>query len=123
MNPTNDPALRSWVPVPPESPFPIQNLPYGVFRRRNDRFRTESIGVAIGDQVLDLRVLAEERVLERHIPSLASLFLAPTLNAFLAAGPDSWAQVRVLISGLLRDDNPELRSNPFLRDLALVSQA
>ena len=31
MNPTNDPSLRSWVPVPPDSDFPIQNLPFGVF--------------------------------------------------------------------------------------------
>src|SRR5256885_1641513 len=35
MNPTTDPALRSWLSVPPESHFPIQNLPYGVFRRRS----------------------------------------------------------------------------------------
>ena len=31
MDPTTDPALRSWVPVPPDSHFPIQNLPFGVF--------------------------------------------------------------------------------------------
>ena len=37
MDPTTDPALRSWVPVAPESHFPIQNLPYGVFRPRRGR--------------------------------------------------------------------------------------
>ena len=40
MNPTNDPALRSFVPVPPVSHFPIQNLPYGVFRRQAPTART-----------------------------------------------------------------------------------
>jgi fumarylacetoacetase len=54
---------------------------------------------------------------------LRSLFLAGSLNPFLAAGPDAWSRMRALLSGLLRHDNPEVRSNPFLRDLALVPQA
>ena len=54
MSPSNDPALRSFVPVAPDSHFPIQNLPYGIFRRTGDMPR---VGVAIGDHVLDLAVL------------------------------------------------------------------
>lgn len=54
MNPTNDPALRSWVPVAADSHFPIQNLPYGVFRPKNEAPR---IGVAIGEFVFDLSVV------------------------------------------------------------------
>ena len=50
MNPTNDPAVRSWVSVPPESHFPIQNLPYGTFLRGG----ASHVGVAIGSDVLDL---------------------------------------------------------------------
>lgn len=54
MTRANDPALRSWVDVAPDSDFPIQNLPFGRFRTAgsSEDFR---IGVAIGDQVLDLR--------------------------------------------------------------------
>ena len=57
MNPTNDPALRSFVPVAADSHFPIQNLPYGVFARRGED--TPRIGVAIGEMVLDLALLAQ----------------------------------------------------------------
>src|SRR4051812_40292447 len=62
MNPTNDPALRSFVPVAPESHFPIQNLPYGVFRRGPGPAR---VGVAIGDAVLDLTLLEQCGLLPR----------------------------------------------------------
>ena len=47
----NDPALRSFIDVDPTSPFPIQNLPFGVFQMDSDAPR---VGVAIGDFVLDL---------------------------------------------------------------------
>src|SRR5437588_834604 len=51
MSSTNDPALRSFVPVPAESHFPIQNLPYGSFRRRPGE--PPRVGVAIGEMLLD----------------------------------------------------------------------
>ena len=55
MNRTHDPELKSWVDSAndPASDFPIQNLPFGVFRRKG----TDEVprgGVAIGDQILDL---------------------------------------------------------------------
>src|SRR4051812_37005889 len=52
MNPTTDPALRSFVSVAADSPFPIQNLPFGVLQA--DGERPTRIGVAIGDMVLDV---------------------------------------------------------------------
>src|SRR5579862_416105 len=60
MNPTNNPALRSWVPVAPDSPFPIQNLPYGIFQQPN---KAPHVGAAIGEFVLDLTLLEEENLL------------------------------------------------------------
>src|SRR4051794_19160305 len=101
MEPTNDSALRSFVPVAEDSHFPIQNLPYGVFRRPavGDRPR---VGVAIGDRVLDLAVL-ESRGLLRG-PALAGrvVFGEPTLNAFMSLGREAWRQVRAEVSRLLR---------------------
>ena len=47
----NDPKLRSWVNVPEGSDFPIQNLPFGIFSTSN---RSERVGIAIGEQILDL---------------------------------------------------------------------
>jgi fumarylacetoacetase len=121
MDPTNDPALRSWVPVAPESHFPIQNLPYGVFRRRAGI--TPHIGVAIGDYVLDLAVVETAGLLEA--PSLLgrNVFGRGTLNDFLALGRPAWREARSAISRLLRHDEPWLRDDPPLRQRALIPMA
>jgi fumarylacetoacetase len=121
MDPTNDPALRSWVPVAPESHFPIQNLPYGVFRRRAGI--TPHIGVAIGDYVLDLAVVETAGLLEA--PSLLgrNVFGRRTLNDFLALGRSAWREARSAISRLLRHDEPWLRDDPPLRQRALIPTA
>ena len=50
----NNPALKSWVEVPSNSDFPIQNLPFGVFTKGGG---TPRVGVAIGNKVLDLKAL------------------------------------------------------------------
>ena len=52
---TTDPNLRSWLPVPESSDFPIQNLPYGAFAAHP----ATHLGVAIGDRILDLHALAQ----------------------------------------------------------------
>jgi fumarylacetoacetase len=119
MDPTNDPSLRSFVPVAPESHFPIQNLPYGVFRRAGEAPR---VGVAIGDLVLDLALLEENNLLD--VPSLRGrrVFAEPALNAFLALGRSAWGEARARISQLLRADEPTLRDNASLRQRALVPQ-
>jgi fumarylacetoacetase len=118
MSPTNDPSLRSWVPVPPESHFPIQNLPYGVFRRRSGADRRA--GVAIGDAVLDLTMLEECGLL--RVPALRGrgVFETGTLNAFMASGRAAWGEVRAAVSRLLRADEPTLRDDASLREHALV---
>jgi fumarylacetoacetase len=114
----NDPALRSFVEVDPASDFPIQNLPYGVFSTAD---RPEPrVGVAIGDQVLDVRELQQAGRLHGGAPSV---FAAPVLNPFMALGPNAWARTRARISALLRHDNPELRDDEPLRRRALVAMA
>lgn len=118
MNPTTDPALRSWVPVAPESHFPIQNLPYGVFRR--DRGGMKRIGVAIGDMVLDLCELAENDLLDSPNVDGRWPFDQGSLNAFLALPRAAWHEARCIIGNLLRYDNPTLRDNARLRERALI---
>jgi fumarylacetoacetase len=112
--------LRSFVPVAADSPFPIQNLPYGVFSRPGEAPRG---GVAIGDRVLDLQVLAEADLL--HGPALGTgeCFAQPSLNRFLALGPRAWREARVRLSELLRHDIATLRDNGPLRDRALLPHA
>jgi fumarylacetoacetase len=118
MIPQNDLALRSFIAVPPESHFPIQNLPFGVFRRDGD----PHIGVAIGERILDLHALDEAQLLAGAAP--AGFFAANrNLNALMAGGPDAWRAVRRRVSALLRHDNPELRDSPKVRERALVPMA
>ncbi|TAM90059.1 fumarylacetoacetase [bacterium] len=110
-------ALRSFIEVPAESDFPIQNLPYGIFSTRSDP--TRRVGVAIGDQILDLAVLELAGVLEMA-PQGQRVFGCASMNRFMALGREAWTHVRQRVSSLLRADNPELRDDPALRERALV---
>jgi fumarylacetoacetase len=121
MSPTNDPALRSFVPVPPESHFPIQNLPYGIFRRRAGGGRRA--GVAIDDMALDLTLLEERGLLGAPTLRGRRVFDTGTLNAFMASGRVAWGEVRAAVSQLLRADEPTLRDDAALREHALVPAA
>jgi fumarylacetoacetase len=121
MNPTNDLNLRSFVPVSADSHFPIQNLPYGIFRPAAGL--PARVGVALGDQVVDLSVVDDAEVL--NVPGLRGrrLFAESALNSFLEAGPEVWHAARAAISRLLRIDEPTLRDNAPLRSRALVPMA
>jgi fumarylacetoacetase len=121
MTPTNDPALRSFVPVAAESHFPMQNLPYGVFRRRGDP--TARVGVAIGEHVLDLTLLDAKQRLNVAALQGRRLFETGRLNEFMAAGRGVWSAARARISHLLRADVPELRDDAALREQALLPMA
>ncbi|MBR1251203.1 fumarylacetoacetase [Bradyrhizobium sp. AUGA SZCCT0169] len=114
----NDPTLRSFIPVDPTSDFPIQNLPYGVFSAKDGL--APRVGVAIGDYVLDLWQLAQDCRIDVVEPGV---FAAPSLNAFMALGPEVWSRTRARISELLRHDHPELRDNDKLRRRTLVPMA
>jgi len=114
----NDPKLRSFIPVDNTSDFPIQNLPYGVFSAKDGL--APRVGVAIGDQVLDLWQLVQDCRIDVVEPGV---FAASTLNPFMALGPKVWSRTRARISELLRHDSPELRDNPKLRQRALVPMA
>lgn len=120
MNPTNDPNLKSFISVDPDSHFPIQNLPYGVFRRSNGSIR---VGVAIGDYILDLGALEKAGLLgEGLIPGVA-VFDWVYLNPFLCMNRSAWSETRQTISQLLRADEPRLRDDVALRDQAIVPMA
>ena len=112
MDETNDPALRSFIPVPPDSHFPIQNLPFGAFRRITRPGEVPHVGVAIGDMILDLWVLNEHGMLPRANRR--------DLNSLLSDGQWQWRDLRARVSRLLRADEPTLRDNAQVRAAALV---
>ena len=117
---THDPALRSWVPSAnqPGTDFPIQNLPYGRFRRKGVE-EPWRIGVAIGDQVLDLRLAREQCPWGSELHALMGPLAEGDLRGFMALGPRMWAMVRAGISAALAQDSDQ---GPFL-ELCLVPQA
>ncbi|MDQ2916737.1 MAG: fumarylacetoacetase [Pseudomonadota bacterium] len=115
----NDPKLKSFVAVARDSHFPIQNLPYGVFTTPANY--SPRIGVAIGDQVLDLSVLEQAGLLDL-VPG-ERLFNRPTLNAFIERGRDTWMRARTAISDLLRQENARLRDDARLRARAFAPQS
>jgi len=119
IDPTTDPALGSWVPVPPDSGFPIQNLPYGIFRRPGQRPRA---GVAIGNRILDLDVIAEAGLFDGHAALPWGVFAHAALNPFMALGRPTWQAVRRRTSELLSFDNREIRDIWGLAEKALVPQ-
>jgi len=112
----NDPKLKSWVEVPPGSDFPIQNLPFGIFKTD---YLQPVAGVAIGNHVLDLVYLHENGFLD-GLGLPYGIFNQKELNGFLALGRKKGREVRQRISELLRHDNDQLKSNIVARELALV---
>jgi fumarylacetoacetase len=117
---TIDPSLRSFVDVPPDSHFPIHNLPYGVFKTAAGS--PARIGVAIGDEVLDLAVLADAGLLSGGDLGDGSVFRESTLNAFMGLGRPAWTAARSTLIKLLRDDEAILRDDAGLRGAALHNQ-
>lgn len=113
----NDPALTSFIPVASDSHFPIQNLPFGIFSTES---RAPRAGVAIGDCIADLQILAEAGLIRA---ADAQVFTLPSLNAFISLGRATTSAVRQQVSELLRHDNSTLRDNPPLRRQAIVPMA
>jgi len=93
-------VTNSWVvsATTPEHPFPLENLPYGVFRRGGG---APSIGVAIGDEILNLQTLAGAGFLDDLGQKVVAACRAPALNDLMGLGPDAWSRLRVTLYSLL----------------------
>ena len=114
-----DSPLRSFIDIPPDSHFPIQNLPFGVFQPKQGNPR---VGVAIGDLILDLSVLEElghfrsPEFHDRHV------FSQDSLNAFLALGRPAWRRAREIVQHLLSTETPTLCDDAKLRSRVFHAQ-
>jgi fumarylacetoacetase len=116
LDATHDPALRSWVASAndPDTDFPIQNLPLGVFRRVGRLERC--IGVAIGTLVLDLTQAQEACVWPDDALAAMELLDSGDLNALMAQGPAPRVALRRALSDALREGSPqEAALTPCLR--------
>ena len=100
----NNPELTSWVRVPADSDFPIQNLPFGIFSTAD---RSARPGVAIGEHILDLADVAAMGLLD-DLGCDREDFEAPTLNAFIGRGKQATRAVRNRLGELLQSGATEL---------------
>jgi fumarylacetoacetase len=128
--------LKSFINILPDSDFPIENLPFGVFKPRAGNAR---VGVAIGDLILDLSVLEERGFFSdvvaaavlsgrnRNLPperaAATTLFASDALNAFMALGRPVWKKTRDILQNLLSTDTTTLRDNAELRAHAFHKQS
>ena len=111
--------MSSWVEISGESHFSLQNLPYGVFSTAGEA--GTRLGVAVGDQVLDLSKVShlftgplmkdQQEVLRSH-----------NLNRLMGLSHLHWAETRATITDLLSSSNPVLRDDTELRRVALLAQ-
>ena len=107
LDATHDPELKSWVESAnePGCDFPVQNLPFGIFKRRGAKESPRG-GVAIGDQILDLAALG--------------IKTGPTLNGIASLGRPAWKRLRAQLSKALSRQKPDKR---FARHLLPMKQA
>lgn len=115
----NDPNLESWVEVPSDSDFPIQNLPLGIFKTDSLAPR---VGVRIGNSILDLKTLHVLGYLD-NLPFTLDLLDASTLNGLMRKGKLASRRLRDRISDLLNKENTELQNNTHHVAQVLIDEA
>ncbi|WP_335965372.1 fumarylacetoacetase [Galbibacter sp. PAP.153] len=113
----NNPNRRSWLPVSPDSDFPIQNIPFGVFLTRDDVI---TIGTRIGDTAIDLGALHQLGYF-KNIPLTDDIFLQDTLNDFISDGKKTWRLVRNRIAEIFDEKNETLKNHEEHRNIVLFT--
>src|SRR4029077_10578304 len=111
--------LKSFIEVAPDSHFPMENLPFGVFQPRQGKPR---VGVAIGDLIIDLSELEELGHFQLSEFRNQKVFSEDSLNSFLALGRRAWRKTREILQHLLSADTPILRDDARLREKMFYAQ-
>lgn len=109
----------SFVPIPENSDFPLENLPYGIFSTVDSA--QKRIGIAIGEHVLDLHAVSHLFVGPELINN-QNVFKKATLNSFMGLGPKAWTEARSTLQNLLSVGNQTLQGNQELCKNALILQ-
>src|SRR5512133_3695730 len=121
LDETHEPALRSWVESAndPTSEFPIQNLPFGVFKRSAGG-ESPRVGVAIGDQIVDVSACMKEGVLSDEASLAAERCRESTLNSLMELGRDASRALRRSLSAFLRTTSDALARDSTVAARVLV---
>ena len=109
------PILNTWIEVPTDSDFPIQNIPFGVFLTPND---VVTIGTRIGDTAIDLGAMQQLGYF-KGIPLADDIFSQDSLNDFISDGKKTWRLVRHRIAEIFDLTNPLLKENQAHRKIIL----
>ena len=103
------------IEVQPDSDFPIQNLPYGIFSTQTNP--SPRVGTRLGDFVVDLSMLDEEGRFDKKY----GFFDDATLNRFMAAGRDVWREIRQRLIRLLGEEQVSLKAEVLIPCLLYTS--
>src|SRR6478672_8264344 len=98
--------LKSFIEVGPDSHFPLENLPFGIFQPKHGKPR---VGAAIGDLIVDLSALEELGYFRSSEFQNQKVFSADSLNSFLVLGRPAWRKTREILQYLLSVETPTLR--------------
>ena len=109
---------KSWLEVPLDSDFPIQNIPFGVFLTKEN---VVTVGTRIGDFAIDLGALQQLNYFE-GIELTDDMFLQDTLNDFISDGKKTWRLVRNRIADIFDEKNPKLRDNKKDKDIVIFKK-
>ncbi|GAA4768522.1 MULTISPECIES: fumarylacetoacetase [Flavobacterium] len=113
----NDPNRKSWIEIEPNSDFPIQNIPFGVFLTKEN---IVTVGTRLGDFAIDLGALQQLGYFE-GIELTDDVFLQDTLNDFISDGKKTWRLVRNRIAEIFDANNADLRDNKKHRDVVIFN--
>lgn len=109
--------MKSWIASAnqPDTDFPLENLPYGVFRHG----QSTRIGVAIGDQILDLHACVQQGLLSELPPGATPACSKESLNALMALGPSAWSALRAQVNALLDADRADRETQAQVEPLLI----
>ncbi len=113
----NDPSRKTWLELPAQTDFPIQNIPFGVFLTRDDII---TIGTRIGDFAIDLGAMHQLGYFD-GIDLTDDIFLQDTLNDFISDGRKTWRLVRNRIAEVFDAKNDSLKNNAIHREIIIFT--
>ena len=111
--------LKSFIEVGPDSHFPLENLPFGIFQPKHGKPR---VGAAIGDLIVDLSALEELGHFRSPEFQNQKVFSEDSLNSFLVLGRPAWRKTREILQYLLSVETPTLRDDTRLRGKVFHAQ-
>lgn len=106
--------MRSWLPIPSDSDFPLENIPFGIFRTAEDP--APRAATIIGDTIIDLKHLAKYGYFDGHLAFDHGVLAQASLNAFIGLGKKATQAVRTRLQKIFEENNPELRDYPHFRE-------